>query len=112
MKMFGKGWLRRWRGEHAEEAAPRLADESQWSTAHTALLTSPFTWAVLGAGAGACVGFATRLFLWGLGRSGDVAASITRGAWPIFLLLPVALPLCVWLIRTFAPDARGHGTEA
>ena len=21
-------------------------------------------------------------------------------------------PLCVWLIRTFAPDARGHGTEA
>ncbi|HEX5324867.1 MAG TPA: chloride channel protein [Capsulimonadaceae bacterium] len=29
-----------------------------------------------------------------------------------YLLLPVALPLCVWLIRTFAPSAKGHGTEA
>jgi H+/Cl- antiporter ClcA len=28
------------------------------------------------------------------------------------VFLPAALPLCVWLIRTFSPDARGHGTEA
>jgi H+/Cl- antiporter ClcA len=28
------------------------------------------------------------------------------------VFLPVALPICVWLIRTFSPDARGHGTEA
>src|SRR5262249_58843193 len=27
-------------------------------------------------------------------------------------LLPLALPLAVWLVRRFAPDARGHGTEA
>ena len=28
------------------------------------------------------------------------------------MFLPVALPICVWIIRTFAADARGHGTEA
>lgn len=105
-------WLRHWRGEHAEGASPRLADESQWYTEHTALLISTLKWTVLGAGAGLCVGFGTRLFLWVLEQSGRVASAATRGAWPIFLLLPIALPACVWLIRTFAPDARGHGTEA
>ncbi len=34
------------------------------------------------------------------------------GLAPAFIFLPIALPLCVWLIRSFAPDARGHGTEA
>ena len=28
------------------------------------------------------------------------------------MFLPIALPICVWIIRTFAADARGHGTEA
>jgi H+/Cl- antiporter ClcA len=28
------------------------------------------------------------------------------------MFLPLALPICVWIIRTFAADARGHGTEA
>jgi hypothetical protein len=27
-------------------------------------------------------------------------------------VLPVALPICVWMIRTFSADARGHGMEA
>jgi H+/Cl- antiporter ClcA len=30
----------------------------------------------------------------------------------VFVYLPLALPVCVWIIRTFAADARGHGTEA
>jgi len=30
----------------------------------------------------------------------------------VWVLLPLALPACVWIIRTFAADARGHGTEA
>jgi H+/Cl- antiporter ClcA len=34
------------------------------------------------------------------------------GALPYYFFLPLALPACVWLIRTFAPTARGHGTEA
>lgn len=95
-----------------EPGPPRLADESRWYTEHTALLISTLKWALLGAGAGLCVGFGTRGFLWTLARSGRWAGGLTGGHFGAFWLLPLALPLCVWLIRTFAPDARGHGTEA
>ena len=37
---------------------------------------------------------------------------LTYGRVPVFVFLPVALPICVWMIRTFSADARGHGTEA
>ena len=47
-----------------------------------------------------------------LAQSTELAHSLTRDRLPVFLLLPLALPICVWMIRRFAPDARGHGTEA
>jgi H+/Cl- antiporter ClcA len=93
-------------------SGPRLSDDGRWYTEHTALLISTFKWALLGASAGACVGGGTRLFLWSLARSGELARSLTAGRMPVFVLLPIALPICVWMIRTFAADARGHGTEA
>lgn len=95
-----------------DRRTPRLADENQWYTEHTALLISTLKWAFLGASAGVCVGYGTRVFLWALARSDGVVQQITRGVFSPYWLLPLALPLCVWLIRTFAPDARGHGTEA
>jgi H+/Cl- antiporter ClcA len=94
------------------DESPRLSDESRWYTEHTALLISTLKWALLGAGAGLCVGLSTRLFLWILASSGALAQALTFGQFPAFFFLPVALPACVWLIRTFASDARGHGTEA
>ncbi len=100
------------RTEDREPAAPRLADETRWYTEHTALLISTLKWAVLGTGAGVCVGLGTRGFLWSLDASGRLVAAVTKGMFSPYWLLPLALPLCVWLIRTFAPDARGHGTEA
>jgi H+/Cl- antiporter ClcA len=104
--------LSRLRGQHAEPESPRLADESRWYTEHTALLISTLKWSLLGAGAGLCVGFGTRGFLWALAASGATVQRLTHGAFAAFWILPLALPACVWLIRTFAPDARGHGTEA
>ncbi|MEP6836171.1 MAG: chloride channel protein [Gemmatimonas sp.] len=105
--------MRNLTGEYpTPDAPPRLADETLWYTEHTALLISTIKWAFLGAGAGLCVGYGTRVFLWAIAHSGAVVALITRSAFPAYWLLPLALPLCVWLIRTFAPDARGHGTEA
>jgi H+/Cl- antiporter ClcA len=91
---------------------PRLADESRWYTEHTALLISTLKWALLGAAAGVCVGLSTRLFLWFVAESADLARAITPARLPVYALLPLALPVCVWIIRTFAPDAGGHGTEA
>src|SRR3954451_5777924 len=94
------------------DESPRLADERRWYTEHTALLISTLKWAMLGAIAGGCVGLGTRVFLWALARSADWARAFTPARVPVFIFLPVALPLCVWIIRTFAADARGHGTEA
>ena len=91
---------------------PLLADEGRWYTEHAALLISTMKWASLGAVAGVCVGLGTRAFLWTLAASDAwVHARMPAFAQPWYLL-PLALPLCVWLIRAFAPDARGHGTEA
>ncbi len=95
-----------------EQPPPRLVDETRWYTEHTALLISTLKWTILGATAGLCVGFGTRAFLWALGASGTWVRRVTPGGIHPVWLLPLALPACVLLIRTFAPSARGHGTEA
>jgi H+/Cl- antiporter ClcA len=89
-----------------------LAEESRWYTEHAALVISTTKWAVLGAAAGICVGAATRGFLWCLAASTALVARAFTGALRPYHLLPIAIPACVWMIRTFAPTARGHGTEA
>ena len=98
----------------ADEAAPpRLADEGRWYVEHAALFVTTLKWAVLGAVAGLCVGWGTKAFLWSLSAATDLAKQSLSGGWMRpYLALPVALPACVWLIRTFAPTAKGHGTEA
>lgn len=96
----------------AEPEPRRLADESRWYTEHTALLVSTLKWSLLGAGAGFCVGWGTRAFLWSLAASDRAMARLLPAGVEPWYLLPLALPACVWLIRTFAPAARGHGTEA
>jgi H+/Cl- antiporter ClcA len=96
----------------AEPEPPRLADEARWYTEHAALVVTTLKWALLGAVAGVCVGWGTRAFLWSLAASADLAGRVFAGWFRAYFLLPLALPACVWLIRTFAPTAKGHGTEA
>ena len=86
--------LARLHGVQWRDESPRLADESRWYTEHTALLISTLKWALLGAAAGVCVGLGTRVFLWALARSADWASALTRGRVPVFVLLPIALPIC------------------
>lgn len=94
------------------KAAATAEDDYFWYTEHTALLISTVKWALLGALAGVCVGLGTRLFLWALGAATAWTGHLNTGGFRAYFLLPLALPLCVWLVRTFAPTAKGHGTEA
>jgi H+/Cl- antiporter ClcA len=110
--MSFENWLKERARDRQPGDTPRLADESRWYTEHTALLISTLKWAALGTCAGVCVGFATRGFLWSLSWSAALARSAVPARVPVYVLLPLALPACVWLIRTFAADAQGHGTEA
>jgi H+/Cl- antiporter ClcA len=99
--------------ESSKEAEPpKLSDESYWYTEHAALFASTLKWALLGIVAGVCVGAGTRFFLWTLAVSGALVQRLDSGWFHSYLLLPLALPACVWLIRTYAPTAKGHGTEA
>ena len=64
-------------------------------------------WFFIAVVVGILVGVATTYFLKAL--DGSIALA---GRWPwIFLLLPIALPVSAYLVRRFAPDAEGHGTE-
>ena len=96
----------------SEPEPPHLSDESSWYTEHTALLIATTKWALLGAVAGVCVGAGTRGFLWALQASGHLTARVLGDRLQPYWFLPLALPGCVWLIRSFAPAAKGHGTEA
>ena len=100
---------------NAPPDANRPADppsDSFWYTEHTALLISTVKWALLGALAGVCVGGGTRGFLWALSAATAWTGHLNTGGFRAYFLLPLALPLSVWLVRTFAPTAKGHGTEA
>jgi H+/Cl- antiporter ClcA len=97
---------------HDDPVPPRLADEGRWYIEHAALFVTTLKWATLGAVAGVCVGWGTRAFLWSLGASARLADRMLPAGVRPYYLLPLALPVCVWLIRSFAPSAKGHGTEA
>ena len=96
-----------------EPTPPRLADEARWYTEHTALLVSTLKWSLLGA--------RRRASAW----AGARAPSSGRSPHPLRLVerrlragssptscCPLALPACVWLIRTLRAHRQGHGTEA
>jgi H+/Cl- antiporter ClcA len=95
-----------------EAEPPRLSDEGHWYLEHAALVVTTLKWATFGAVAGVCVGWGTRAFLWSLTASSALASRTFPGWFRPTFLLPVAMVVCVWLIRTFAPTAKGHGTEA
>jgi H+/Cl- antiporter ClcA len=98
--------------ETREAEPPRLADEGRWYVEHTALFVTTVKWSFLGSIAGLVVGLGTRFFLVALRVLSEWVSRLSWGVFRPYDLLPLAIPVCVWLIRTFAPSARGHGTEA
>jgi len=77
-------------------------------TEQTAIFFSVAKWVVLSSVIGVTIGATVTLFLNILAYSES-----SRGLLPFefYYLLPVALILSVWLTKTFAPTAEGHGTE-
>ncbi len=77
-------------------------------TEQTAIFLSVAKWVVLSSLVGIIIGAVVTMFLKIL-LLGEVNRS--HLPFPYYYLLPVALLLTVFLVRTFAPNAEGHGTE-
>jgi len=77
-------------------------------TEQTAIFFSVSKWVFLSSVVGVIIGAVVTLFLNILMYSEE-----SRSLLPFdyYYLLPVALVLTVWLVKTFAPSAEGHGTE-
>ena len=77
-------------------------------TEQTAIFFSVSKWIFLASFVGVVIGSVVTYFLKIVEYSEDYCSSL-----PIahYYLLPVALVLTVWVIKTFAPSAQGHGTE-
>jgi len=80
----------------------------QHITEQTAIFFSVSKWVFLSSLIGIIIGSTVTLFLYILKISEHA-----RGLLPFeyYYLLPFALFLTVWLVKTFAPTAEGHGTE-
>ncbi|WP_457598196.1 chloride channel protein [Hydrogenimonas sp.] len=77
-------------------------------TEQTAIFFSVTKWVVLSSVVGVMIGAIVTLFLKILQVAEGGRAELP---FPYFYLLPLALFLTVWIVRTFAPSAEGHGTE-
>ena len=74
----------------------------------TVIFLSVAKWLLLSSVMGVIIGALMALFLWILEYSAN-----SRGLLPFhyYFILPIALPLTIFVIKTFAPNAQGHGTE-
>ncbi|SMC08554.1 chloride channel protein [Nitratiruptor tergarcus] len=77
-------------------------------TEQTAILLSVTKWMILSTIVGIIIGSIVTLFLKIIQFAEHHQSSLP---FPYYYTLPFVLMLVVWMIRTFAPSAEGHGTE-
>ncbi len=77
-------------------------------TEQTAIFLSVTKWMFLSSFIGVLIGGVVTLFLTVLHIGEESRADLP---FAYYYLLPLALVLTVWIVRTFAPTAEGHGTE-
>ena len=77
-------------------------------TEQTAIFFSVAKWVVLSSAIGVIIGGVVTLFL-NILEYAEESRSLLP--FPYYFTLPFALVLTVWVVRTFAPSAEGHGTE-
>jgi len=77
-------------------------------TEQTAIFFSVSKWVFLSSVIGILSGGVITFFLKILEKSENYSSTLP---FPHYYLLPIALVITVWIIKTFAPTAQGHGTE-
>lgn len=77
-------------------------------TEQTIMFASVMKWIVLSVGIGVVIGYAVGFFLEALHVSFEFRE---KSFIPYYFFLPFVLVLSVFLVKTFAPTAQGHGTE-
>ncbi|BCD68829.1 chloride channel protein [Nitratiruptor sp. YY09-18] len=77
-------------------------------TEQTAILISVTKWIILSSIVGIIIGAIVTLFLKTIHYAELYQHKLP---FPYYYLLPFVLILVIWLIKTFAPSAQGHGTE-
>ena len=77
-------------------------------TEQTAIFFSVIKWVFLSSMIGVIIGTIVTFFL-NILEYTETSRSILP--FPYYYTLPFALVITVWLVRTFAPSAEGHGTE-
>ncbi len=81
---------------------------SKHATEQTAIFFSVMKWVFLSSIVGVIIGIVVSFFLKTI-----ALAELHQSDVPFhyYFLLPIILPFTVWLVKTFAPNAEGHGTE-
>jgi len=77
-------------------------------TEQTAIFFSVTKWVFLSSIVGIVIGIVVSFFLKSIEYAESQQSSLF---FPYYFLLPIMLILTVWLVKTFAPNAEGHGTE-
>jgi H+/Cl- antiporter ClcA len=83
-------------------------DVQKHFTEQTAIFFSVSKWVFLSSVIGILSGGVITFFLKILEKSENYSSTLP---FPHYYLLPIALVITVWIIKTFAPTAQGHGTE-
>jgi len=80
----------------------------QHATEQTAIFFSVIKWVFLSSIIGVIIGVVVSIFLKSIGW-----AELHQSDIPFhyYYLLPIVLVITVWIVKTFAPNAEGHGTE-
>ena len=77
-------------------------------TEQTAIFFSVTKWVFLSSIVGVIIGGVVSFFLKSIEYAEAQQSSLI---FPYYFLLPIMLVLTVWIVKTFAPNAEGHGTE-
>jgi len=76
----------------------------------SSIIASVAKWTFLSGVVGILIGGIVTIFL-NILHFSETQQGIFPDAFPYYYLLPFGLMFSVWVVRIFAPDAKGHGTE-